>query len=202
MSSMDRIPLIAGRFFAGAGLALAAVTALPVAAQSFTPLGSDNLVARQPTAIGAAVARWEVLQDSRTHTFADYAGFVLAYPSFPRVEILRLRAETALENEAPLQDDLLRYFDAHPPLTNPARARYALALAGAQRPEALSVARKAWRGGAMSDPVELYLTGLYGAEFTPDDHAARIDALLWQGKADAASRQVVNLAHWHCSRTS
>jgi soluble lytic murein transglycosylase len=46
----------------------------------------------------------------------------------------------------------------------------------------------------MSDPVELYLSGLYGAQFTPEDHAVRIDALLWQGKADAASRQLMNLA--------
>lgn len=155
--------------------------------------GSD-LVARQPSAMSAAIARWEVLQASTQHSFADYAGFALAYPSFPRMDILRLRAEAALEKEAPPQADLLRYFDANPPLTNPGRARYALALAGVGRAEAFAEARKAWRGGNMSDPVELYLSGLYGAQFTPEDHAARMDALLWQGKADAASRQAVNLA--------
>lgn len=192
MSSMVRTSLFSPRIYAALGLIAAGLAPLPAAAQGFS--GSDNLVARQPTAIDAAVARWEVLQASRTHSFADYAGFVLAYPSFPRIEILRLRAEAALENEAPPQADLLRYFDAHPPLTNPARARYALALAAVQRPEALTEARKAWRGGQMGDPVELYISGLYGAQFTPEDHAVRMDALLWQGKADAASRQVMNLA--------
>ncbi|PLK24952.1 lytic transglycosylase [Porphyrobacter sp. TH134] len=171
---------------------MAGCTALPAAAQDWS--GNDNLVARQPAGVDAAIARWEVLQASRTHMFADYAGFVLAYPSFPRSDILRLRAEAALDNEAPPQTDLLRYFDANPPLTNPARARYALALAAVQRPEALEAARKAWRGGTMSDPVELYISGLYGTQFTPDDHAVRIDALLWQGKADAAARQIMNLA--------
>ncbi|TAD78038.1 MAG: lytic transglycosylase domain-containing protein [Sphingomonadales bacterium] len=166
--------------------------AATVAAQDWS--GNDNLVARQPAAIDAAIGRWEVLQASKTHSFADYAGFVLAYPSFPRSEILRLRAEAALENEAPAQAELLRYFDAHPPLTNPARARYALALAAAQRPEALTEARRAWRGGQMSEPVEVYIAGLYGAQFLPEDHALRMDALLWQGKADAASRQLMNLA--------
>ena len=168
-----------------------AVGAFPAEAQDWS--GGQDLVARQPSAVDGAIARWEVLQASRSHGFADYAGFVLAWPSFPKSDILRLRAEAALETEAPSQDEVLRFFDAHPPLTNPARARYALALAAMQRPEALAEARRAWRGGLMADPVELYLAGLYGAQFTPEDHAVRVDALLWQGKADAASRMVVNL---------
>ncbi|MFM7348296.1 MAG: lytic transglycosylase domain-containing protein [Erythrobacter sp.] len=171
----------------GMGLAIAA----PAAAQDF--MGSD-LVARQPGAMDAAIGRWEYLQNSRTASFADYAGFVLAYPSFPRSDILKQRAEAALENEAPPQSDVLRYFDAVPPVTNPGRARYALALAGAQRPEALTEARRAWRGGTMNDAVELAIAGLYSGQFTPEDHAVRMDALLWQGKADAASRQLMYLA--------
>ncbi len=193
MSSMDRNSLISSRILAAVGVAAALAVTAPLAAQVYTAPSGDNLVARQPTAISAAIARWEVLQANREMSFADYAGFVLAYPDFPRSDILQLRAEAALENEAPSQAELLRYFDTHPPLTNPGRARYALALAGAQRPEAFDQARIAWRGGAMSDPVELYLSGIYGAQFTPGDHAARMDALLWQGKADAAARQAVNL---------
>lgn len=192
MSSMVRYSLFSSRIYAALGLTLAGFAALPATAQNLS--GSDNLVARQPAAIDAAVARWEVLQASRTHSFADYAGFVLAYPTFPRADILRLRAEAALENEAPSQAEVLRYFDANPPLTNPGRSRYALALAAMQHPKALEEARRAWRGGAMSDPVELYIAGLYGAQFTPEDHAVRMDALLWQGKGDAASRQLVNLS--------
>ncbi|NBB24944.1 transglycosylase SLT domain-containing protein [Porphyrobacter sp. SLTP] len=189
---MVRYSLFSSRIYAALGLTLAGFAALPATAQNLS--GSDNLVARQPAAIDAAVARWEVLQASRTHSFADYAGFVLAYPTFPRADILRLRAEAALENEAPSQAEVLRYFDANPPLTNPGRSRYALALAAMQHPKALEEARRAWRGGAMSDPVELYIAGLYGAQFTPEDHAVRMDALLWQGKGDAASRQLVNLS--------
>ncbi|WP_349511815.1 lytic transglycosylase domain-containing protein [Erythrobacter sp. NFXS35] len=194
MSSMVHIPLQKTRRAALAGLAALGGMAMPLAAQTYAqPAGTSDLVARQPGAIAAAVARWEVLQASRELGFMDYAGFVLTYPSFPRSEILRLRAEAALESEAPPQADLLRYFDANPPLTNPARARYALALAGAQRAEAFTAAREAWRGGTMSDPAELYLVGLYGGEFTPEDHALRMDSLLWQGKAEAAARQLVNL---------
>lgn len=193
MSSMVRMTLNSRRIYAAILVtsALAGGAAFPAAAQEW--IGGQDLVARQPGATDVAIARWEVLQASRSHGFADYAGFVLAYPTFPKSDILRLRAEAALETEAPSQAEVLRFFDAHPPLTNAARARYALALAAMQRPEALVEARKAWRGGLMADPVELYLSGLYGAQFTPEDHAVRVDALLWQGKADAASRMVVNL---------
>lgn len=191
MSSMVRTLLFSPRIFAAAiGIGATLGGAAPLAAQAY---GSD-LVARQPAAMDAALARWEVLQASRTHMFGDYAGFVLAYPSFPRAETLRLRAEAALENEAPPPQDVVRFFEAHPPLTNPARARYALALAAVQRPEALAEARRAWRGGQMNDSLELYIAGLYGPQFSPEDHAVRMDALLWQGKADAAARQIVNLA--------
>ena len=182
MSSMVHTLLPKTRRFAltAAVLALAA-SAGTLTAQSWGQgADSGNLVARQPGAMGTALARWETLQASREMRFVDYAGFVLAYPDFPRSDILRLRAEKALESDAPSQAEVLSYFDAQPPLTNPARARYALALAAAQRPNAFEEARLAWRGGTMSDPVELYLAGLYGAQFTPADHAARIDALLWQ----------------------
>ncbi|WP_086617341.1 lytic transglycosylase domain-containing protein [Erythrobacter tepidarius] len=196
MSSMVDTLLPKTRRFAltAAMLALAA-SAGTLAAQSWGQ-GADtgNLVARQPGAMGAALARWETLQASREMRFVDYASFVLAYPDFPRTDILRLRAEKALERDAPSQTEVLAYFDSQPPLTNPARARYALALAAAQRPEAFEQARKAWRGGSMEDAVELYLSELYRARFTPADHAARIDALLWQEQADAASRQLINLA--------
>ncbi len=192
MSSMVRKLVISRRISAAIlGASALVAAASPAAAQDWGP--GQDLVARQPGAADTAIARWETLQANRGYAFADYAGFVLAYPSFPKSDILRLRAEAALEVEAPSQDLVMRYFDAYPPLTNAGRARYALALAAAQRPEALSEARKAWRGGQMADSIELYLSQLYGAEFTSDDHAVRTDALLWQGKADAASRMMVNL---------
>ena len=62
--------------------------------------------------------------------FADYAGFVLAYPGFPAEEKLRGYAEAALERDnARAPEQIAAFFDRFPPLTNPARARYALALA-------------------------------------------------------------------------
>ncbi|MEM9500410.1 MAG: lytic transglycosylase domain-containing protein [Pseudomonadota bacterium] len=168
--------------------------ATPSSAQIGGSSGGQTMLAQQPRAISSAIATWELLQEERDLAFAEYARFAQSYPNFPRLEIIRLRAESALENEAPPSADLLAYFDALPPLTNPARARYALTLAGAKRPEAFDVALEAWRGGKMSGPAEAYLTGLFGSRFTQEDHAARMDALLWQGEREAAARNMLNLS--------
>jgi len=191
---MKRKSAIAGLLAAGTAAAFAVPTIAQVASPPAMQDDRASLVARQPTAIGAALDRWEALLSDQTFGFSDYAGFVMSYPQFPLADTLRVRAENTLDNEAPSQAELLRYFDNHPPLTNAGRARYALALAGAQRPEAFEVAREAWRKGTMSDPAELYLQSLFHARFTRDDHAARMDALLWQGNADAAARQMMRLS--------
>lgn len=194
MSSMVRNLLTSP--FVLAALAAGSIGALstPACAQIGGSDQRSNMVAGQPQFAGAAIARWEQLQGQSSYTFDDYAGFALRYPDFPRMEIIRSKAEDRLSEEAPSQAAILAFFDAHAPLTNAGRARYALSLAGAQRAEAFDVAREAWRGGAMSGPAEAYLLGLFGSRFTTDDHAARLDALLWQRDAEAAERQLINVA--------
>lgn len=190
MTLKNRKGALTGLLAAGAAAALAG----PSAAQ-MAQMQDDraSLVARQPSPIGAALERWETLHSDRPFGFSDYAGFVLSYPQFPLSDALRVRAENTLGSEAPPTAEMLRYFDRHPPLTNAGRARYALALAGAQRPEAFAVAREAWRKGAMSAPAELYLQSLFHARFSPEDHSARMDALLWQGEIEAAARQMARI---------
>lgn len=178
-----------------AALAVCSVGALstPSSAQITGFERGGNLVAGQPQFAGAAISKWERLQGAGQFSFSEYAGFAVAYPDFPRMEIIRTKAENRLGEEAPSQAQILEFFDAHPPLTNAGRARYALSLAGAKREDAFDVARQAWRGGEMSGPAEAYLLGLFGSRFTADDHAARVDALLWQGEAEAVERSLINL---------
>jgi len=191
---MDRLPLIA--------LALAAS---PLATAS-TPLFAQDaavwdqaraqMIAQAPTRMSQAVERWQYLSspDRRNESFDTYASFVLAYPGFPREELLRTRAENALADEPIGAERLVAFFDRNPPLTNPARARYALALASMDRPEALEVARAAWRGGKMSSPSEAYMLGMFSGRFTQEDNDARMNALLWQNEAEAAVRLINNVS--------
>ena len=187
MSSMGRKTIYSIALMAGTALVF------PATAQA-QEAGRSSLVAQQPGQMDQAVGQWEYLSARDDLPFASYAGFITSYPDFPKQELLQRRAEAALDEEAPSPQDLVGFFDRHAPLTNSGRARYALALASLDRPEALEVAREAWRSGTMSGPAELYMQGLFGSRFAPEDHDARMDALLWQGNYEAASRHVMRVS--------
>ena len=180
-----------------ASLAILATTALtfsaPVASESLErwELARAELVAAQPKQAGIVVERWNFLISNDLQSFDDYAGFVLANPDFPRESQLRLYAEQRLDSEPVPAEKLVAFFDRHSPLTNPARARYALALAAMNRGDATEIARAAWRGGAMSETSEAYLLGRFANNFTQADNDARMDALLWHGQRDAATRHML-----------
>lgn len=150
-----------------------------------------RLVQSQRGGVGQAIERWKSLSTTNRFGFSDYAGFILSYPGFPEEEKLRGYAEAALEREAVSPQQVVSFFDRHPPLSNPARARYALALASLRRPEASRVALEAWRGGPMSDAAERYIFSTYANQITPADHDERMDALLWAGQSTLAQRQAV-----------
>lgn len=160
----------------------------PLAAQSYDS-GRVQYVASQPGQTAAAVSRWKQLTGSDRMSFSDYASFALSYSDYPRMEVIRANAERALERDVSASpQQIAAYFDRFAPLSNPARGRYAMALATLGRPQAATIAREAWRGGEISSGVEAYLQGLYGATFTPADHEERMRALLWEGDAEAAAR--------------
>ncbi len=194
MSSMDRFPLPLIALFAIPAMAVATPACSQDAAS--WDQARQQMIAKAPTRMNQAISRWEQLTASsnRNAGFDAYAGFVLSYPDFPKEALLRLRAENSLDNEPVDAGRLIAFFDVNPPLTNSAKARYALALASVQRPEARQVAIDAWRGGEMSGPSTAYLEGLFGNAFTQADHDARMDALLWQGDVEAARRQIAKVS--------
>ena len=158
--------------------------------------GSDWDVARTtlqalpPGNMVQAVARWKLLTARSGFTFTDYATFLLTYPGLPDETKLRASAEASLDREAVDSRQLAAYFDRFPPLTNSGRAAYAMALYALGRPQAAEAARAAWRGGAMSDTAEATLQARIGPALTPDDHDARMDALLWAGASAQADREL------------
>ncbi|WP_133365510.1 lytic transglycosylase domain-containing protein [Qipengyuania sediminis] len=190
MSSM--VKMTVSTLLAGAALALTASAAAAQDATSWDRARS-NLVAEGPGPMAPVIARWEYLTAREGLGFGDYAGFITSYPDFPKTELLRRRAEAALERESPGAAQVAAFFDKTPPLTNPARAQYALALTQLGRAEAATVARAAWRGGSMSAASEAALAGIYAARFIPDDQAARMDALMWQNDGAGGARQVARL---------
>lgn len=179
---------------------LAALLAGAIAGPAASPLFGqsadewDNaraqMVATQPGPLAGAVSRWQQLTGSGTFSFADYTGFLLAYPDFPDDDRLRRNAEARLSREFVSPQQVLTFFDRYPPQGNFARGEYALALATRDSARAAVLAREAWRGGQMSDGAQALISQTYGATFTQDDNDARMDALLWQRDRAAAERQM------------
>ncbi|MEE4317011.1 MAG: lytic transglycosylase domain-containing protein [Erythrobacter sp.] len=186
MSSMVRLPLFT----------LAAVIAVSPAAFAQDAAEWDRnraqLVAQQPGPMAAEIARWQRLWEDRQAQlpFTDYAGFLLANPGFPDETTLRARAEQRLREEFTEPGLLLRFFEGNEPVTNYAKAHYALALMGEDRGASERWALAAWRGGEMSPTAEAALFAMYGDNFTQADQDARMNALLWQRDGDAAARQL------------
>ncbi len=135
-----------------------------------------------------AIERWKLLSAGGRYAFADYSGFLANYPGFPEEDHLRRAAEAALDHETPPAATVVGFFDRFPPLTNPGRATYALALRTLGRHEAVEMARAAWRGGVMSDAAETAILANWGSGFGTADHDARINALLWAGATIPAQR--------------
>lgn len=186
MSSMvtRRLPL--------AALLLAGIM-LPATAQaadSEWDRARAALIAQGPGQMTYAIDRWKLLTASDRFTFGDYSGFVTTYPGLPDENKLRRYAEGALAREYVEPARLVAFFDRFPPLTNPARAQYALALAAVGRREAEVMAREAWRGGPMSDAAEAALYSQFYSKFDATDQDARMDALLWAGSQAQAERQL------------
>ena len=151
-------------------------------------LSQDDAVMR------GAIQRWKQLSKSPGEGFDSYAGFLMSYPGFPFEERIREYAEAALERAAPDPQRTVSYFQKFPPLTNPARARHALALAALSQTGARDAALAAWRGGTMSEPAESAIIFNYGDAITRADHDARMDALLWQGDVRGAQRQIARVS--------
>jgi soluble lytic murein transglycosylase len=149
-----------------------------------------SLNASQPTGMAQGIDRWRQLNASANFSFADYSSFMLTYPGFPEEAKMRVNAEKALEGGYAEPSRLVAFFDRFPPVSNPARAQYALALTALRRREAPDVARDAWRGGVMSDAAESAILGQYGSGFRTEDYDARVDALLWDGASGQAARSI------------
>lgn len=159
-----------------------------------------SLVAQQPGPMAGEIARWERLwEDSRRRSggdpdpqisFAEYARFLSANPGFPEELALRAAAEHRLRSEFTDPQTLTGFFAGRDPVTNHARAHYALALSGQDQAAAQRWALEAWRGGEMSPTAEAAIYSMFGNQFTQDDNDHRMDALLWQRDPDSAVRQL------------
>jgi len=140
-------------------------------------------------AIAAAVAQWRALRETDALPFDSYAGFLLAHPGWPGEAASRRAAERKATTATPTA--AVTFFRRYPPQSASAGVAFARALAAQGQPgEAAEAARDAWRRGGLAPLDEAAVLSSWGGSLTPDDHDARMDALLWAGQTGAAERQI------------
>lgn len=140
------------------------------------------------TSVGYALNDWRRLKQSSGYSFADYARFLIANPDWPSDSTMRRWAENAMrpgENAA----TVIAFFASDKPATGNGWARLADSYAASGRmAEALQAAREAWASDDLKPTDEQALWARYAGGFTTADHDRRVDALLFDKKADDAAR--------------
>ncbi len=154
-----------------------------LAAQSATPPSTSS--------VGDAVLEWRRLTANNIASFDQLSRFLMANRDWPDAEKLRVRAEKAIALDSYDPQRTLAFFQAYPPRTASGELRLALALnATGRRDEANAAARRAWTGGIIDDMEVSRALGFFSGAFSPADHDARMDRLLWTGSTVAAGRQL------------
>ncbi|MDZ7588570.1 MAG: lytic transglycosylase domain-containing protein [Parasphingorhabdus sp.] len=169
--------------------------ALPAAALAAdqTGVAQSGTSLSDPTGGNAQLGlqRWRVLSQSDNYSFDDYAGFLVSYPGWPDDMRMRRTAEQAINANSFSPTRVIAFFDRLPPLTPTGMAKYAIALAATgQQAKAQEWARAAWRAGTLTVEDEMVVLGQFAAAITPEDHDARMNALLWARATVPATRQL------------
>ena len=149
-----------------------------------------KLAAKRPDPVADKLLVWLSLTSGRSLAgFTEISGFIERNPDWPGQRDLRRRAEAAMNHEV-LDDKTRRdWFAAYPPLTGLGRGRLAdLYLKAGDAKTAEALIREAWIESdfAVRDAKKYYKR--YRDHLRAEDHVARLDRLLWDGKRRAARR--------------
>ncbi len=119
--------------------------------------------------------------------FPDIAEFIEKNPDWPGQKALRRHAEEALagESDATATDWLKRY----PPISAAGRVREAeIMLNSGDLAAGTEALRATWVGADFGPLDEKNFIARYSSVIRPEDHAKRVDRLLWDGQTEAAHR--------------
>lgn len=152
--------------------------------------GSTAEPANAPSPIAESLARWDMLRrpskaGAIKPSLAMQARFVLDHPDWPNVAAIRRRAESQAADPLTPDAEARAFFAQVAPQSPAGQARYAVLSTG---DKALELARAAWVRPGLTQEQELALQARFIGAFTADDHARRVDSLIWAGQVTAAAR--------------
>jgi soluble lytic murein transglycosylase len=162
---------------------------------AFGAARASNWSAAKQLAAGASerlpskILLWFELGRSDTARFLDIVDFAERNPDWPQLDALREHAEQVVDD---VPDAIVRgYFELHGPLTPKGRLRFAAVLANAgQREAAITRIRELWLQPDIGPDIEKTILDGYTEILRPQDHAQRLDRLLWAAQPSAARRQM------------
>ncbi|HRP12284.1 MAG TPA: hypothetical protein PLK37_14735, partial [Terricaulis sp.] len=123
-------------------------------------------------------------------SFTDLARALNELEGWPGRAGIRSRAEQAIYNSDLSASERIAFLRSdNGPQTGDGRIALAIALKQAgQRSEANEIARAAWREAALTSEAEGRALDEFGSVLSAEDHAARVDGLLWRNQRSAAQR--------------
>ena len=142
----------------------------------------------------ARIVEWNVLRQA-PKTESDFAStwkFLRDNPDWPDPQVLRRQAEERIAADTP-QRDVWRYFTAFPPLTSTGYMRRMTAVAASNPPDVPKMASDTWRNATLRNSDEEEFLNRYGQYLTADDHIARFDRILREGRPQNARDLVAKL---------
>ncbi|WP_116085750.1 lytic transglycosylase domain-containing protein [Tropicimonas sp. IMCC34011] len=146
-----------------------------------------NIAAEPGGQVALDFVTWHRLRRGGEATFAEYLDFIGRNPDWPGLDLLRVRAETAIPTTA-APETVLEFFESRIPETSTGLLRLIDAhrtLGHTGDAEALAVL--AWRTMTLTTEAEAQLLASYG-EILGSHHVSRLDDLLWRGEVSAARR--------------
>lgn len=160
----------------------------------FAQLSAAPLTGGQAVAVLNEVVTWDRLRrDTYRAGFSEYAAFLAGHADWPASTTIRRLAERSIGDDTPA-DQIVRHLTRVPPLTAEGKWRYAEALAASgQAGTAATWARDAWDSAGLDESQEARLLAKFGDRLRPEDHASRMDRLLWADRITPAGRMLARV---------
>ena len=150
-----------------------------------------SLAVQADLVLPAKVIYWlDLTREKSKPDFDELATFLLSNPDWPSQKMLRTKAEQAMDLAMPASA-VIAWFERFPPVSRQGRIRLAQALDATQRTaEAVDLLRRIWIEENFPRRNSKVFYARYKSILRPEDHIARLDRLLWDGRRSEAKRML------------
>lgn len=181
----------------------AALLAMLLAAQLFAPMAAlpaaaqDGSTRERTGDVAGRLSTWFGIVNNTDTSFDDAVYFLDHFGDWPARTTLQRRAEQLMPADLP-NAAVLGYFQKYPAVSSRGVQRHVSALlAAGKKADAASVVRGFWREADLEPADETAFLQANGKLLTAADHNARLDFLIWEGRAADARRQLLRVDDGH-----